>query len=331
MTFEQFQNEVTGRIRDFLPEEYANADIQIMETHKLNQSYPALIVRLEDEAAAPSIDLSQFFELSENGYSMEAVLASISEAAQMKADGFNKEMFSDYSQVKDKLFIRISDAEVNRDLLKSIPHRNVNGLAVTCHIMVELKEGEMGSAMVNNDLMRSLGVSFNEIYQDAMKNSPEVLPPSIQSMEVMLGRLVGFEFGRDIPKDFESQLETIDFANEPMVVLTNAEGVNGAAVILYPEVLHKIGEQTGVNFFILPSSVHEVILVADNGSMKLSELSAMVKEINSTQVAPKDRLSDTVYHYDRKERLLEKGTDYEARMNGKEVKAKAHREKDWER
>lgn len=331
MTFEQFQNEVTGRIRDFLPAEYANADIQLMEAHKLNQSYPALVVRLEEEGAAPSIDLSRFYEMSENGYSMEAVLAAVSEQAQMRADGINKDMFSEYSQIKDKLFIRISDADVNRGLLQNVPHRNINGLAVTCHVMVELKEGEMGSAMVNSDMLKSLGVSFEELYQDAMENSPRILPPSIQSMEDMLGRMIGFGAGKEIPQDLDSQLDAIDFENDLMVVLTNREGVNGAAAILYPDVLHRIGEHAGTNFFILPSSVHEVILVADNGNMKLQQLSAMVKEINSTQVAPKDRLSDTVYHYDRKARLLEKGSDYEARVSAKEAKAKTHREKAWER
>ena len=331
MTFEQFQNEVTGRIRDFLPEEYASADIQIMEAHKLNQSYPALVVRLEEEGAAPSIDLSHFYEMEENGYSMEAVLAAVSDAAQQRADGFDLGIFSDYSQIKDRLFIRISDAEVNRGLLQNVPHKNISGLAVTCHAMMEIKEGEMGSVMVNNDMLRSLDVSFDEIYQDAMENSPRILPPSIQSMEDMLGRMIGFGAGREVPQDIESQLDAVDFENDLMVVLTNREGVNGAAAIMYPEVLHRIGERAGANFFILPSSVHEVILVADKGNMKLAELSAMVKEINRTQVAPKDRLSDTVYHYDRKARLLEKGSDYEARVSAKETKAKAHREKDWER
>lgn len=331
MTFEQFQEEVKGRIRDFLPEEYAEADIQVMDTHKLNHTYPALIVRREGEAAAPSIDLSQFFEMSENGHSMEEILKNIAEGAQQRADHFDPELFSDYSRIKDKLFIRISDADVNKELLSDIPHRNINGLAVTCHIMVEISDGNVGSVMVNNDMLRSLDVSFDEIFQEAMENSPEILPPSIQSMEDVLGRLAGFGFGREVPREFESQLDAIDFKNDLMVVLTNRESVNGASAILYPDILHRIGERAGSNLFILPSSVHEVILVADNGSMKLPELSAMVKEINWTQIAPKDRLSDTVYHYDTKARLLEKGSDYEARVNGRENKMKAHREKDWER
>ncbi|MBQ9030678.1 MAG: hypothetical protein IJ106_04405 [Parasporobacterium sp.] len=331
MTFEQFQSEVTGRIKDFLPSEYANADIRIMETHKLNQSYPALIVRLEEEGAAPSIDLAHFYEMSENGYSMEAVLTAVSEQAQQRADGFDLGIFSDYRQIKDKLFIRISDADVNHAVLQNVPHRNISGIAVTCHVMVEIQDGNVGSAMVNNGMLKSLGVSFDELYHDAMENSPRILPPSIQSMEDMLGRMIGFGPGKEIPQDLESQLDAIDFENDPMVVLTNREGVNGAAAILYPDVLHRIGERAETNFFVLPSSVHEVILVADNGHMKLPELSAMVKEINSTQVAPKDRLSDTVYHYDRKERLLEKGSDYEVRISAKETKARAHKEKDWER
>ena len=55
---------------------------------------------------------------------------------------------------------------------------------------------------------------------------------------------------------------------------------------------------------VLPSSIHELLILPDNGSMQLSELEAMVREVNATQVAPEDRLSDKVQYYDRETKLL---------------------------
>lgn len=65
-----------------------------------------------------------------------------------------------------------------------------------------------------------------------------------------------------------------------------------------------ICEKIGSNFFILPSSLHEVLIVPASKNMDLSELEDMVREVNATQVAPPDKLSDSVYRYDREHRTI---------------------------
>ena len=65
----------------------------------------------------------------------------------------------------------------------------------------------------------------------------------------------------------------------------------------------------GTNYYVLPSSIHELLILPDNGSMQLSELEAMVREVNATQVAPEDRLSDKVQYYDRETKLLQRGQE----------------------
>ena len=72
-------------------------------------------------------------------------------------------------------------------------------------------------------------------------------------------------------------------------------------------------EDAGVDLFIIPSSVHETILVPDDGVMKRTELESMIRDINANEVSPKDRLSDTLYHYDSKDHKLERAVDFEER------------------
>ena len=83
----------------------------------------------------------------------------------------------------------------------------------------------------------------------------------------------------------------------PMYVATNVFKMNGACILLYDGVLKKFAEKIGSDFYILPSSVHEVIFVPANGDMDARYLIQMVKEVNATEVAPDEVLSDNVYIY----------------------------------
>ena len=95
-----------------------------------------------------------------------------------------------------------------------------------------------------------------------------------------------------------------------MFVLTNSENCNGASAIFYPDILNRVSMQTGTDLIILPSSTHEVILVPDDGSFRVNDLERMVQNINRTEVAEKDQLSDHVYHYDASEKVFEKASAF---------------------
>jgi hypothetical protein len=89
-----------------------------------------------------------------------------------------------------------------------------------------------------------------------------------------------------------------------MYVLTNTSGSLGAAALFYPDVKDKAAELIGSDYYILPSSTHEVILVPDSAGINPKELCEMVKQANRTVVDEKDILSDNVYHYDKDSRDL---------------------------
>ena len=336
MNFDGFVEEVKNRIKDFLPEDYADADVEVTESKKLNYTYPALIVKKEGQEIAASVDLDMLYDMTDE-MSMEEVLEQAADMAQRQPEGLDINEIQDYEKARERLFIRVSNADENRELLKDTPHKEILGLAVTCHVLVGLEDGEMGSTMVTAPLLDKYGVTTEQLFEDAFLNSQAILPPSIEPMEAMLSKMMGLGMGMEAPATLDAQLENLNLEKMGMAVLTNREAVNGAAVIFYPGVMEKIGASQQVNFFILPSSVHEVILVPDNGSMNLKDLEDMVKSINASEVSPKDRLSDTVYHYDIKDRVLEKGSDFEKRVKGDKAdgsdapKAKHKKEKDWER
>ena len=91
-----------------------------------------------------------------------------------------------------------------------------------------------------------------------------------------------------------------------MYVLGNERKLFGAAVMLYDGLLEKMSEIIGGDFYLLPSSLHELILIPDEGREKGGDLWKMVCEINETQVEPEDVLTDSVYYYSGKNKRLEK-------------------------
>ena len=106
---------------------------------------------------------------------------------------------------------------------------------------------------------------------------------------------------------------------DTMFVLTNDTKVNGAAAILNDDNRQEIAEKVG-DFYMLPSSIHETLIIPKDAGMEFKELEQMVQEVNQTQVAPGERLSDHVYEYDAKEHELFRSDRAEERVKQKEEK-----------
>ena len=325
MSFESFVATVKETIKDYLPEDYADAQVLTEEVHKLNKSYLALIVQKPGQRIAASINLEELYRWSEEGTKIEALMKDIADTVRSQPPLTAREELPEYDDVKEYLIIRVSGYDKNKAYLEDIPHRKIADLAVTCHLMIKGKEDGMFTTVVTRKMLEEFGITEETLFHDAAERSPVNLPPRIEPMTHAIDRIFFGGVASDQPRSFDEQLAEIRTSEDKMAVITNAESMDGAAVIFYPEILDRIGLQMGKDFFILPSSVNECILLPDDGSMRVSDLESMVKEINRTEVRPEDRLSDTVYRYDRKERIFEKARDYMERKEEREAKQKTEK------
>lgn len=326
MDFEKFVDEVKNRIKDFLPEKYANANISVREQEKINSSYTGLMVEGEDRIANPTINLERFYEEYQDGQLMEDVLYDIAKIIQMEGPEVDVSRLIDYDKVKDSLFIRVCNSKENTEFLKKVPHVEVEDIAVTYHIKVSGDERGIASTPVTNEMMKMYGIRHEKLLDDALESSPKVNPPEIVSMDELMESIYReqFEMLGYSENQIEEMLEDMPRSEIPMMVVTNTDRTNGAAVIFYPDVMEQLGEKLNGNFFVLPSSLHETIVVPDNGTLEHKELLAMVTEINATQVGTQDKLTDQVYHYDVTDKVFEKASSYEDRKMEKE---KSHSKK----
>lgn len=314
MSFEEFSGRIESSIKDYLPQDFATAEVKISENRKINESYQGLNVLKEGQVISPAINLNEAYAEYQKTGDIESVMDKIVNLAMKEPEGLDVHILDSYEHAKEGLFIRVCNAETNRDLLENVPHEIVGDLAVTCHVMVGRDEDGFGSTLVNYDLLDKFGISEEQLKADAMENSSRILSPTIESMNNVMARMMGFSDVDLNTVPFETAVENFDFRKDSMFVLTNTNAINGAAAMFYPEVMEQLGEHAGGDLFVIPSSVHEVLLVPDDGTMNRTDLENIIRDINAHEVDPKDRLSDNLYHYDSKDHRLERAVDFEERM-----------------
>ena len=179
----------------------------------------------------------------------------------------------DAEKIKHEILFQAVNATKNRDLLEQAPHQRYLDLALVFFYLEETEDHQKRTFILSNQQMRRLGVTKEQVTEWAMENTPRLLPPSFHSME---------QAQEDQP---------------PMYVLTNVRMFLGAACLFYPRVLPSIRNAVQEDFYIIPSSVHECIILPMSDAYTKSELEKIVYEVNLTQVPEQEVLSNYVYFY----------------------------------
>lgn len=324
MSFEEFKQEIADNIKDHLPEQYQDSNVQLNTVQKNNEALDAITITSPDSNVSPTIYLNSFYEDYQNGQDMDTIMDRIADVRvehEVSKD-FDVSKITDFDQVKDHIAARVVGMEDNSDLLDQRPHVEMDDLAVTfCVMLGEDSNGSM-SVPITNQLMENWGVTVDDLQTLAKENQAELTPSTFKSMsEVMMDMMVP-QFMDDMGVDRETaeqMLSDMMPPEEKMFVLSNEQKLNGAAALLDDNMMDQIAEKVGGDFYILPSSIHEVLIVPADAGMDLKELEAMVQEVNETQVAPQDRLSDHVYQYDNDTHEVFRADRAEEHMQAKEA------------
>ena len=314
LNYEEFKEKIKDDIKDYMDEKYKNCGVFIRKVNKTNCEVDGLnfynIPGLKN--ATPTIYVNNLYEEYERTGNYEEVVRGEAETMEREIESFNKEIKAellDTSRLKDNVFFTLINAEQNKELLKTVPHREFEDLAIVYRW--NLGNDSLGTYtnLVDNDLAKKEGLTENDLYNAANKNTKELFPILVKNMNEVISEIIFGENELEDEMDKEFKKVMMETPNEhSMYVITNESKLYGAASILYEEPLHELAEKFGSDLYILPSSVHEVIAVsADMGSP--DDLAEMVYEINMEQVDIDDRLSNQVYCYDKDLRTLRLATD----------------------
>ncbi len=291
MKFKEFIEEVKNTIPDHLSQ-YDIEEIHIEKVFKNNGILcTGMAIRLKGESIAPNIYMEYYYKLNTSGHSMKTVMELISEEFVRAYNNLSRYTFNSVSreELDNKVFPVLINYEKNKELLKDCPHIKFLDLAIIFRFLVRKEEEGFASVLIHNQDLKKFDVTKGELYKLAKENNKRLFKPVIKSLEEVLGDLV----------EDANMTETLGIK-----VLSNEEGVNGAIYFAYEDIVREYAIKEDTDLFILPSSIHEVLLLSVNKAKDIEEIKAMVRDINEYVVDDMDFLSDEVYCYSREKGFI---------------------------
>lgn len=316
MNHEEFKENLANDVKEQMEARSGSeVTVETRTVEKMNETYDALTVKPEDSIIGVNLNITKLYEEYEDGKDFENIVkdaAEVADNALSNRPDFNLEAFKDYDSMKDKLAVEVVSAERNKDLLETVPHKDIEDMAVVYRFVLGDTQAGTGSILVTNQLLDNYGITAEQLHEDALKNAPEIRPLVIEGMGEVLAKQMGVE-------DLEMLGLNIPPEQEQMFVASVEGNVHGAGVLAYQNFMDQAADRVGGSFFILPSSIHEVLIIPDNGKFDTTSLENMVREVNATTVDPTDQLTDSVYHYDAEAKIFELAEKFEERTASKEA------------
>ena len=200
-------------------------------------------------------------------------------------------VLSDYGKIRERLFIRLCNREKGGEWSDGVVHRDFLDFAIVPYIDLSHITAISAAGAIPHGMAIGLGIPEETVMEDALGNSPIIKPLKIRKLSALMEELMENLTGTEVPQ------EALD---NGLSVITN-EGVSyGAAAILYPGVLERMAEEKDADLLLIPSSVHEFLVLADDGSLTKEELEALIRDVNRSEVPERDVLSNHLYRFDRK-------------------------------
>ena len=261
----------------------------------------ALILYKNGEKLHPQIYLERFFEDYKKGKAMEEILQDVMKTYEEALQNINPDSLSgieDWEQVKGRLAFRLLSKERNKETLENYVYKEFLDLAAIVTFCAEIDEQGVKAIRVTHDLAELWNVSKEEILQAAEENTEALFPVRMEPILDTLCRVA------DISRDDLPEEVLAEEDSPQIMVLTNYLGVNGATVLLYDSFLQQVYEKLRGKFIILPSSIHEVIVMPLASAPPITDSQKMVEQINRSAVKEEEILSDSVYLYDGEKVIL---------------------------
>lgn len=291
MDYMQFVNEMETKVQEYAGQ---RTKVCVHMTVKNNgRERTGLMLVQEGINISPTIYLEEYYEQFQHGNSPEQIAGKI--LALYKEvrfqDSWEGRFVQSYQNVRDTVVCRLINREKNRKLLEDTPYLSFLDLAIVCYVLIDLNPQGTAVMLVKEEHLKLWNVTAEQLFESAQANSERLFPAEFAGMKDVIADMIQLDI---------SELEKED----GMYVLSNRQRSYGAVCMTYDGVMERIATELRENFFVIPSSVHEVIVIPESMAPEKFEIEEIVAEINETQVEEEEVLSDRVYYYSIKEKRL---------------------------
>lgn len=242
----------------------------------------------------PTLYLNDSYEKYRKGASIEEVIDEIICITEYYSGctDLDFDFFDTFEESKDRIACKLINIERNEQLLEEVPYRRFLDLAIVAYSVMVHPDRSISTCLLTNSIIENWDVSVDEVIDWGIENTKEVMG----ELCLPLYSIVGDAF-----YDFGFDGDTLTEPDEtPVFVLTNQRRVNGAASLLNHDLMKRIGMAFEDDLYIIPSSIHEVILIPSSQTVNRQKLDEITCNVNQTALDPKDFLSDHTYFYSRK-------------------------------
>lgn len=266
----------------------------------------SLCIRKPPSPVSAAIYISHFFDEYQNGAALSCIVSEILHlySSHSLPPDFEPEQFFSFESCRKNLACKLINTSQNQSVLSDIPHIPFLDLSIVFYLFTETG-GEVFTSLVNNKQLSLWNITAEALLSQAHKNSLFLFPPVIKELEDMINKMVfscpPLSEHRDTEDGEDEEKEASVFPKErPLIyVLTNTKGINGAYTILYPGVLESFAQTADCDLVIIPSSIHEVLLLPHEPDMDYCDMDSIIQEINKNEVPVEEQLSNHVYFYSR--------------------------------
>lgn len=295
MTYQQFLTEIQTQLNPLL---HSDVTIQLQKIRKNNGiTLDGLTILQKGCNISPTIYLNDYYKEYQAGTSLSHILLHIKEIYQTYRPNHSIDVtfFTDFENVRHRILFKLIHYQKNEELLKEIPHFRYLDFAVVFYCLLSTSAQGNATILIRSTHLSYWNISADDLYSCALENTPAQLPADFEPLMPLLHKLMPLPFPADI---MEEESET------PLYVLTNKAKLYGASCILYPNLLDSIADKLACDLYLIPSSIHEFLILPALPETCIQDLNAMIHEVNSTQVEEEEILSDHAYFYSRTDKLL---------------------------
>ena len=290
MKYQEFIETVKKHIQEKL-----NQDVTIYPVQKNNgRIYDGLVILDSTLNISPTIYLNPYFHRYLDGTPMEEIYDDILKIYQdnVPKGDFDISIFREYDKVKPRIIMKLINAQKNKHLLKKVPHILVYDLAIVflCNVSDHMKE--YATILIHNEHMDLWNITKEKLYELAQANSMKLLPPRLENLHDIYKQI------SDVSLSFLEDLN--------IYILTNSLKIHGATCMIYPNLLEEIANIYEDDLCLIPSSIHEILIIPYQNiptNYSLNDIDTMIIDVNETELADDEILSDHsyIYHRDTKE------------------------------
>lgn len=302
--YESFISSFTDAIAEMMGKDYSIRIYKIIRKNLLESD--SMVLLKSGKSIAPGIELLPYYKEYEGGADILELAARLCEnyRSHEMVDNMEDALTYTLDNVKGRIVYRVVNYSRNKKLLERVPHIKYLDLAVIYHCLIHNDESRISAIRITNEHLRAWGISVNDMHKLALKNTLREFPPVISAMEDIIGSVTEGQGNNGLV--YSNEAEILDGAEDfssgcdsGIYVLTNTVGIYGASCLLYSNLLKDFSARICSDIYIIPCSIHELILVPGRSGLDMDELIRMVKNINRTQLAYDEVLSDKVYYYSR--------------------------------